>query len=157
MEIENNSRGFTLVELLIVIAIAAIIAGAMVPLFQTTRVDVKMTRILTEVDAIKTTFENYKFDNGSYPPGVSNKPLEDIVPLKNYIAADGSGNIVYYAESDAGYYLVDVFTDSATAENWLATMWYQNGARTWQVNGDHAWGGVFYNLLLSKSEDATLM
>ncbi len=47
-------RAFTLIELLIVIAIAVIIAGALVPLFSATKQDAKFAKALSEMEAIRT-------------------------------------------------------------------------------------------------------
>lgn len=55
---------FTLIELLIVIAIAVIIAGALVPMFNTSKQDAKVAKLLALADTLKTACEQYYFDTG---------------------------------------------------------------------------------------------
>lgn len=62
-----NQRGFTLVEVLVVIIILGLIAGLILPRI-TGRVDeakVETTKI--QMKAIKDALEQYKLDNGIYP------------------------------------------------------------------------------------------
>lgn len=63
----TNQRGFTLVEVLVVIIILGLIAGLILPRI-TGRVDeakVETTKI--QMKAIKDALEQYKLDNGIYP------------------------------------------------------------------------------------------
>lgn len=65
-----RSKGFTLIELLIVIAIVAVLAGAMVPMFRTTRREAQEAKVHAELDAIKTAAIMYHHDlgKGNWPP-----------------------------------------------------------------------------------------
>lgn len=63
----RNNRGFTLIEVLVVIVILGLIAGLIIPRI-TGRVDeakVETTKI--QMKAIKDALEQYKLDNGIYP------------------------------------------------------------------------------------------
>ena len=61
-------NAFTLLELLIVIAIVAILAGSMVPLFMESRVDARDTRRFVSFKSVQKALEMYRVDNGFYPP-----------------------------------------------------------------------------------------
>ena len=61
-------KGFTLIELLIVIAIVAVLAGAMVPMFRTTRYTAQEAKVNSELDSIKTAAIMYHQDTGQWPP-----------------------------------------------------------------------------------------
>lgn len=63
----RNNRGFTLIEVLVVIVILGLIAGLIIPRI-TGRVDeakVETTKI--QMKAVKDALEQYKLDNGIYP------------------------------------------------------------------------------------------
>jgi len=66
MKRQNARKSFTLLELLIVIAIAVIIAGGLVPLFGVTKKDAKIAKLLALIDALKDASMRYYFDTGEY-------------------------------------------------------------------------------------------
>lgn len=70
-------KAFTLIELLIVIAISVIIAGALVPLFGVTKQDAKVAKACSELDAIKTAALHFYFDLGYWPDGEKPNDLLD--------------------------------------------------------------------------------
>ncbi len=59
-----DREAFTLIELLIVIAIAVIIAGGLVPLFSVTKQDAKVAKALSMADTLKDACMRYYFDTG---------------------------------------------------------------------------------------------
>ena len=60
--------GFTLIELLIVIMILAVLAGAMIPVFRTTRLTAQQAKADADLDSIKTASIMYHFDTSQWPP-----------------------------------------------------------------------------------------
>lgn len=60
-------RGFTLIEILVVVAIIGILAGIIVANLDTVRRSRDSQRI-SDLLKIQTALEQYKADNGSYPP-----------------------------------------------------------------------------------------
>lgn len=62
----TRQKAFTLIELLIVIAIATIIAGGLVPLFSTTKQDAKLAKFVSLVDTLRDACMRYYFDTGEY-------------------------------------------------------------------------------------------
>ena len=60
-------RGFTLLELLIVVTILAVLAGAMVPLFKSSKQDAQDAKTAADLDAIKSAAVMYHYDLASWP------------------------------------------------------------------------------------------
>ncbi|MBN2307087.1 prepilin-type N-terminal cleavage/methylation domain-containing protein, partial [Candidatus Peregrinibacteria bacterium] len=73
MNIRGLKRGFTLVELLIVVAILAILSGAAYIGIQRSQARVMNEKVMDDLLAISNALEQYKQDNGNYP--TINKPL----------------------------------------------------------------------------------
>ncbi len=66
----NRSRkGFTLVEILIVVIILGILAAIVVPQFSEATTDAKLSNLTTNLQSIRAQLELYRLHhNGAYPP-----------------------------------------------------------------------------------------
>ncbi|MBI1289750.1 prepilin-type N-terminal cleavage/methylation domain-containing protein [bacterium] len=64
----TRRSAFTLIELLIVVAIIAILAAIAVPNFLEAQTRAKVSRVKSDHRAIATAFEAYHVDNNAYPP-----------------------------------------------------------------------------------------
>lgn len=73
-----QTKAFTLIELLIVVAIIAILAAIAVPNFLEAQVRSKVSRAQADMRTINTALEAYYVDNNAYPPSVRNSPVEPI-------------------------------------------------------------------------------
>ncbi|MFH0795150.1 MAG: prepilin-type N-terminal cleavage/methylation domain-containing protein [bacterium] len=62
---------FTLIELLIVVAIIAILAAIAVPNFLEAQIRSKVSRVKADARSLATGLEAYVVDNNKYPPGTS--------------------------------------------------------------------------------------
>ena len=60
-------RGFTLIELLIVIGIIVALAGAMIPMFATTKLTAQQAKVVAELDTIKSACVMMHYDTGTWP------------------------------------------------------------------------------------------
>ncbi len=66
----SSLRAFTLIELLIVVAIIAILAAIAVPNFLEAQTRAKISRVQSDIRALTIAAETYRIDNNKYPlPG----------------------------------------------------------------------------------------
>ncbi|HPO10347.1 MAG TPA: prepilin-type N-terminal cleavage/methylation domain-containing protein, partial [bacterium] len=70
MKIPRKSRAFTLIELLIVVAIIGILAAIAVPNFMNAQTRARVSRVNAELRNLGVAMENYYLDEGNYPPFV---------------------------------------------------------------------------------------
>jgi type II secretion system protein G len=68
MDGANKGRAFTLIELLIVVAIIAILAAIAIPNFLEAQVRAKVSRVRAEMRMLATALEAYRIDENAYPP-----------------------------------------------------------------------------------------
>jgi len=64
--LSKREKGFTLMELLIAVAIVAILAGVGIPVYTKLRSSAKHTEASANLDGIRTAEEAYKMTNGTY-------------------------------------------------------------------------------------------
>ena len=62
----NRKKAFTLIELLIVVAIIGILAAIAVPNFLNARIKAKLARVEADLRSISLSLESYRLDNGRY-------------------------------------------------------------------------------------------
>ncbi len=66
-----TTKAFTLIELLIVVAIIAILAAIAVPNFLEAQVRSQVARVKSDMRTVATALEAYVVDNNEYPPGIA--------------------------------------------------------------------------------------
>ena len=64
----RKARAFTLIELLIVVAIIGILAAIAVPNFLSAQTRAKVARVKADIRSLRTSMETYFVDNNTYPP-----------------------------------------------------------------------------------------
>jgi len=83
-----SSRGFTLIEILMVIAIIGILSTIAIPHYMDYQLRAKAVRLTTEVKAAAQAFRTYKIENNTYPadrtPGVT--PPEISLLIGNFFS-----------------------------------------------------------------------
>ena len=70
----KTHQAFTLIELLIVVAIIGILAAIAVPNFLNAQIRAKVSRAVSDMKTQETALEMYQLDNNAYPP--CNQPRE---------------------------------------------------------------------------------
>jgi len=66
-EHKRDSRGFTLIELMVVIVILGILAGLIIPRIMGRPEEARQMKARVQIESIETALRLYKLDNGSYP------------------------------------------------------------------------------------------
>lgn len=62
-----NQRGFTLIELMVVIVILGVLAGLIIPRIMGRPEEARRMKARIQIESIETALKLYKLDNGSYP------------------------------------------------------------------------------------------
>ncbi|MFH1924722.1 MAG: prepilin-type N-terminal cleavage/methylation domain-containing protein, partial [Planctomycetota bacterium] len=69
---DRAPKGFTLVELMVVVVIIGILMGLLGTAFVAVRTAARITVIKTEISQLETALENYKNEYSAYPPSFDN-------------------------------------------------------------------------------------
>ena len=125
--IKKAQQGFTIIELLIVIAIIAILAGLVLNNFQGAQAKARDTQRVTDLNNIHSKLEEYHNENGAYPntftsatfPGIDAQSLVD--PRGNSIVITAAGAADATAAATAA---------APTATNNYAYVAYPTGCTT---------------------------
>ena len=116
----NNNRGFTLIEIMVVIVILALLAALVGPKIMGRTDDAKIETTKTQIRNMESALKLYKLDNGVYPSteqglnSLVTKPTVGVIP-KNYkeggylesknVPKDGWGNdFLYVSPGEHGDY-----------------------------------------------------
>ena len=104
--VRQSKRGFTLVELLLVLTILGILAALVIPKFSGRTEQARTTAAQTQISNFGTALDNFEVDNGYYPKGKNG--LMDLVSqprdtqnwrgpyLKGEIPMDPWGRAYFY-------------------------------------------------------------
>lgn len=86
MHIVKNRKGFTLIEIMVVIVILALLAALVGPKLMGRTDDAKITDARVQIKNIETALKLYKLDNGGYPSteqgldALITKPAVGVIP-----------------------------------------------------------------------------
>lgn len=137
-------KGFTLVEVLIVVIVLGILAAIVVPQFSDASSDAKLSAIKTNLQTIRGQIQLYKIQHNDVYPALLT--FSDQMTLSSKV--DGSTAAVGTAGFNLGPYLQSIpsnpYTGTATigAGAVAATDWYYNATTgVFRANNDAAYTG----------------
>lgn len=99
-QIMQHGRAFTLIELLIVVAIIGILAAIAVPNFLNARIRAALARCEADMKSLETAIESYRIDHNTYIGSFRLAKLTTPLAYISAIPEDPFGPIL---ESDYGY------------------------------------------------------
>lgn len=122
----KTRRSFTLIELLIVVAIIGILAAIAVPNFLNAQIRAKVARVYADIDAQGTALEQYRLDNNHYPP--SNGGYPRLKRLTSPIAYMSSLPIDIFAVSpdDPHSYMYYHYVERESEEAWFRSDYHSH-------------------------------
>ncbi len=87
---ERNEKGFTMVELIIVVAIMGIIGALLVPAFGTMSAKARLSTDISTVKTLKRTADSFKAEQGKFPVSTGDNLSTLVGKLKasNYLETD---------------------------------------------------------------------
>jgi type IV pilus assembly protein PilA len=118
---KSVQQGFTLIELMIVVAIIGILAAVAIPAYQDYTIRAKMTEAMSIAAGAKTGIAEYYISEGSMPASQAQAGLEaaadystDIVQSMTYSRTDADTGVITMAVEDLG-------GDTAAGQNYTLT------------------------------------
>ncbi len=139
-KIKESRKAFTLIELLIVVAIIAILAAIAVPNFLEAQVRAKVSRAQADMRTIKTGLEVYRVDNNAYPidyNGTPGNPGDDEFTTWTQLTTPVSylTSVLFTPfQSGEAQYQNNPYGSQNVYEYWAQPFWQQNTAVNNVVN-----------------------
>ena len=91
---KENSQGFTAIEIILALAVAAILAAIAVPSYMGHRYKAKISVAIKEIDLIENAIDIYHFEEGEFPDSLKDVGKDQIT--------DPWGNPYRYLRIDGG-------------------------------------------------------
>jgi prepilin-type N-terminal cleavage/methylation domain-containing protein len=144
MRLQRGQAGFTLIELMIVVAIIAILAAIALPIYTTYITRSKLTDAQNNLSAARVSMEQFYQDNRAYFSSSSSSTCGATMPTSKYFtltcALESSTTYLITATGDSGTsvadftFTIDQNNDRTTTS--VASGWYSSTlpASCWVTN-----------------------
>ena len=133
-EMQNRQSGFTLIELMIVIAIIGILAAIAIPAYQDYTRRAYISEVLVAASAAKTAMEEYHAANGGWPASNASAGIADAT------ASRGSTIARLDVQASGAVSIINVEVSSkifSGAHVWLTPQATTSGSYRWVCSGDN--------------------
>lgn len=140
---QSSTTAFTLIELLIVVAIIGILAAIAVPNFLNAQIRAKIARCEADLNAVRTAIYQYQLDHNDYPP---------ITQMPGYaIPKHLTTPIAYLSSIPSDTFPQDesdvFFSFGTTDDYYFATReYFRQNNWSWRV-GPNGSGSALFNLM----------
>jgi prepilin-type N-terminal cleavage/methylation domain-containing protein len=106
MKIKNNKKGFTLIELMVVIAIIGFMSSVILASLTATRVKARDTQRISELRNIEKALHLYAMNNNGFFPTSSYRSWIDVAKTPNFVGQSsaticGAGNLAVQSMYDS--------------------------------------------------------
>lgn len=85
---KKNQKGFTLVELIVVVAIIGIIGALLVPSYNNMSSKARLTTDISTVKTLQRVADVYKAEQGNYPDATTGEQLAEELIEKGYLESE---------------------------------------------------------------------
>lgn len=124
-------RGFTLVEILIVVVILGILAAIVIPQFTGASTEAKLSSLVSDLQTIRSQIELYKLQHNEQLPGAGGATFEEALTGETEVDGD-----VWAAGTSYGPYLQKLPTNQFVM---LSTVGLSANAAAATGGGDNGW------------------
>jgi prepilin-type N-terminal cleavage/methylation domain-containing protein/prepilin-type processing-associated H-X9-DG protein len=97
---KQQRRGLTLIELMVVLAIIAVLIGLLVPAVQRVRAAANRIQCANNLHQLGLAMHNYESTGGCLPPGLNNWWPQTSVPVRPHLSYCWRGLLLPYLEQD---------------------------------------------------------
>jgi prepilin-type N-terminal cleavage/methylation domain-containing protein len=104
MRLSRLARGFTLVELLVVIAVIAILISLLLPAVQKVREAANLSQCANNLKQIALAAHNYHAANGTFPRGMDEACIGPLAYLLPYLELDNQYKYIDFTKGPLTYY-----------------------------------------------------
>jgi prepilin-type N-terminal cleavage/methylation domain-containing protein len=120
---ERPRAAFTLIELLIVVAIIAILAAIAVPNFLEAQTRSKVARVKSDLRSLATAIESYRVDHNEYPEGTDN-PANYDPQIAAFLGPLANGYYTFRTQGPGGITVGRDFANITTPVAYISSMPY---------------------------------
>jgi type IV pilus assembly protein PilA len=126
----NNAKGFTLIELMIVVAIIGVLSSIAIPAYQTHIAKTETSSALATLSSLKTVVETETLMTGAFPTSISDLGVSPS-------AAIGSLSLARGASNDGTGQIIMEFTNSTPKNTTKKMALSRDATGTWSCKSTH--------------------